>query len=110
MSDDFDLFLSASLAPPERPADRAFVARVDARIRLEARLGAARRSILRSLALELVALAAVAAGLCWIARAPALAAPAGAAALPLLVGAAGLFALLVLVLGAAAPRPGGARR
>ena len=38
MADPFDSFLSEALAPPARDPDRQFVARVQARVALEARL------------------------------------------------------------------------
>ena len=69
MADEFDRFLAAALAPEERAPDRRFVARVQAAILLEERLAAQRSSVLRGLATQLVALAAVAAALWWLGRA-----------------------------------------
>lgn len=61
MADAFDRFLADSLAPPERVADRKFVAGVQARILLEEGLARERRALLASLATQLAALLAVAA-------------------------------------------------
>ena len=68
MADAFDRLLASALAPPERAADRMFVARVQAAVAFEAQLAAERRRIVAELA-QLVALAAVAAALWWISRA-----------------------------------------
>ena len=68
MADGFDHFLSAALAPPEREADRAFVARVQAQIALEERFARERMSLLRDLLQQLVALLAVSAGAWWVGR------------------------------------------
>jgi len=70
MADEFEDFLSAALAPPERMPDRQFVARVQAGIAIEEQLSAQRRRAIADLARQLVALAAVAGGLWWISRAP----------------------------------------
>ncbi len=72
MADDFEHFLSAALAPEERWPDREFVARVQARIALEERFAAERSAIGAKLGIELLALIGVAAGLVWLARAPAI--------------------------------------
>ena len=69
MADDFDRFLASALAPEDRLPDRKFFARVQAAILLEERLTAQRWWLMRGLATQLVALAAVAAGLWWIGRA-----------------------------------------
>ena len=45
MADEFDAFLAVALAPEQREPDRAFVARVQAGIRLDEQLRAARRSM-----------------------------------------------------------------
>jgi hypothetical protein len=68
MADDFDRLLADRLVPLERDADRAFVARVQARIGLEERFGAERRSLIRDLMQQLVALLAVGAGAWWLGR------------------------------------------
>jgi hypothetical protein len=65
MPDPFDRLLSEALAPSDRPPDRAFVIRVQARIALEERLEAQRRSLASGLAKQLLALGAVAAGF-WL--------------------------------------------
>lgn len=65
MTDDFDRFLGQALALPERPADRRFVASVQARIALEQRLERQRHQLLAGLFSQLAALVAVAAGI-WV--------------------------------------------
>ena len=69
MADEFDRFLKSALAPADRLPDRKFVERVQAGIALEERLTAQRSGLIRELVQELMALAAVAAGLWFIARA-----------------------------------------
>ena len=69
MTDPFDRFLAAALAPEERDPDREFVARVQAHVRLEEYLRGQRRSALRRLAVESLGLLFVAAGLIWLGRA-----------------------------------------
>ncbi|HEX8841032.1 MAG TPA: hypothetical protein VF757_01910 [Sphingomicrobium sp.] len=69
MADEFDRFLSSALAPEEREADRAFVARVQAAVALDAAFHAERRAALRTAAIQTVALFAVAAGLVLLGRA-----------------------------------------
>ena len=73
MADEFDLFLREAMAPPARGPDRPFVARVETLVVLEERLQAERRNVLHQLGLEILALAAIAAGLLWLGRAPAVA-------------------------------------
>ena len=73
MADEFDRFLVRSLALPERDPDRDFVRRVQLRIALERRLAAERSAVLRGLAVQVAALAALAGGMLLIARAPAVA-------------------------------------
>jgi len=68
MTDAFETFLAARLAPPARDPDRKFVARVQAAILLDERLRAARRAELRALGLQALALFAVAGGLILFAR------------------------------------------
>jgi len=102
MADEFDRFLEQALSPEERDEDHLFVARVQAAIRIEERLKLERRAMVRHLALELVALAAVAAAAMWVGRAPAVAAmmtdSPWHAALILLTG----FGILVALLSARA--------
>lgn len=69
MADQFESSLSDALAPPMRAPDRQFVARVQAQIALDARLGAERRSVLQRLSAELLGLATVTAALVWLGRA-----------------------------------------
>ena len=57
MADDFVAFLSEGLTPPDGEADRAFVRRVQARIRLEDHLRAERRGVFRSLAIQVLGVA-----------------------------------------------------
>lgn len=112
MDDRFDEFLRTSLAPPERPADRAYALRVQARIALEEKWEIARRAALTRLAWDLAAVATVAAALLAISRAPAVAefvtrAPAVALAIALAA-----FAMFILPLAgrAGAARPAALRR
>src|SRR3954463_5266069 len=99
MADEFDTFLRDALAPPERGPDRGFVARVQTHITLEERLRAERHAVLRQLGMQELAITAVAAGLLWLGRAPAVAdffERRPEIALPaLLVG----FTLLILLVG-----------
>ena len=99
MADEFDRYLSAALAPPDRTPDRKFVARVQARIALEERLAAQQRSLLGNLLKQLGALGVIAAALWWISRsgtAAGLASESPAVALSILLA---LFMLVVVVLG-----------
>ena len=68
MAEPFDRFLADALAPEAREPDRKFVAQVQARIALEERLAAARRSILYALGTGIAGVLAVAAGLLWLAQ------------------------------------------
>ena len=72
MADEFDLFLRESLAPPARKPDRQFVARVETLVLLEERLQAERRGLFHQLGVQVLAIAAVAAGLLLLGRAPAI--------------------------------------
>jgi hypothetical protein len=72
MADEFDTFLKQALAPPAE-ADRVFVARMQAHIRLEERLASERRIMVSKLWKELVALLAIAGALVWLSRSPAVA-------------------------------------
>lgn len=74
MADEFERFLASSLAPPKRLPDRRFVAAVHVRIEVEHLLQRQRRQLAASLASQLIALFAVAAGLWWLARAAPIAA------------------------------------
>jgi hypothetical protein len=69
MADRFDEFLATSLAPPERPGDRTFIARVQSAIAVEEQLAAQRRALLTQFVQQLVVVATVAIALWWIGRA-----------------------------------------
>jgi hypothetical protein len=99
MVERFDDVLKAVLAPPDRPPDRRFVLRVQAAIMLEERLAARRSSLVRELAKQLVALAAVAAGLWWIGRAPPVASLFAESPAVALTAVLAGFGLLVAILG-----------
>jgi anti-sigma factor RsiW len=97
MADEFDRILGEALAPDAREADRLFVARVQARVALDERLRAERRSAFRQLGMEVIALGAVAAALLWLMRAAPVAgffAESPEIALTLLLS---VFALLVVL-------------
>ena len=70
MADEFDAFLAEALAPEEREPDRAFVARVQAAVRLDAQLRAERRGVATTLAVQFLGVAAIAAAIVWLLRAP----------------------------------------
>lgn len=73
MADPFDRLLAEVLAPPEREPDRQFVRVVQTRIALEEQLARERWRLLSRLGFQVVALAAVAAGVLLLARSPELA-------------------------------------
>lgn len=73
MTDEFDRFLAEALAAPEREPDRMIVRSVQARIAFEQRLAARRAVELRRLAIQVAGVAAVAAGVLWLARSPTIA-------------------------------------
>ena len=103
MADEFESYLAAVLAPPERDPDRPFVSRVQAHIALDARLAAERRSVVRRLGHELLGLAAVAAALLWLGRAaPVADLAAESPALALLA----LLSIFGLMVGAVSVQPG----
>ena len=70
MADEFDAFLAAGLAPEEREPDRAFIARVQAGIRLDEQLRAERGGMVATLAVQFLGVAAIAAAIVWLLRAP----------------------------------------
>jgi hypothetical protein len=72
MSDTFDDSLARELAPADREPDRAFVARVQARIRVEQRLDAERAGLLSALSIQILGIAAIAGALWWLSRSPAI--------------------------------------
>lgn len=97
MADEFDAFLAHALSPEPRPADRGFIARVNARVALDRRLRAERSAMFRRVGREALALAAIAGGLLWLGRAAPIAdfaAESPGAMLALLLSA---FAFFVLV-------------
>jgi hypothetical protein len=103
MTDPFDRFLGAALAPPARDPDASFVLRVRALVALDARLRTERNSLVHKILVQALGLASVAAGLAWLGRAGSVAAffeASPAVALPALLAG---FALLVMAL------PGSAR-
>jgi hypothetical protein len=69
VADEFDRMLKNALRPGEGAEDRLFVARVQAQIRMDEQLRAARRAIIRALCVKLIALGSVAAALLWIGQA-----------------------------------------
>jgi hypothetical protein len=69
MADEFERFLGAALAPPEREPDRRFVLRVQAHIALEERFAARQRALIIGLAKQVAALLVVAVSIWWVARA-----------------------------------------
>jgi hypothetical protein len=110
MADEFDRFLKQALAPPERDEDHKFVARVQAAIRIEQQLQLERRSLVRTLVLQLVVIAAVAAALFSASRAPAVAALVAHSPDLARVVLVGAFAALVgLLTAGAAGSPSSAR-
>ena len=72
MAEPFDIALAAMLAPPERGPDRAFVRRISAAVALEQRLAARRSQLLRRLAGQFSAFAAMAAAVLILGLAPAI--------------------------------------
>jgi hypothetical protein len=107
MADEFDAFLAEALAPEERGPDRAFVARVQAGIRLDEQLRAERRGMVATLAVQLLGIAAIAAATVWLLRAPEIGAFASESPafllLILLVGFS--FVIMLFSSGAASRRP-----
>jgi hypothetical protein len=69
--EDLDILLRAALAPPEGPADRGFVLRVERSVAEEERYRRWRAALLRQLATEALALAAVGGSFAFIAQVPA---------------------------------------
>ena len=107
--DDFDSFLAAALAPPEREEDHGFVTRVQQRIRIDETLRAARGATLARFAVELAALAAVAAALVWFAGSADASAIVAESPAPVLAGLIGLFMSLVWLMAPGTGRPIGHR-
>ena len=67
---ELDILLGEALAPPEGPADRGFVLRVERSVAEEERFRKWRSALLRQLATEALALAALGASFALIARVP----------------------------------------
>lgn len=65
-----DLLLREVLAPPERPADRGFVVRVDQAVAEAERYRRWRAGLVRQLVTEALALAAVAGSLVFVSQVP----------------------------------------
>ena len=107
MSDRFDDFLARELAPPGRDPDRAFVARVQARIRLEERLEAERSGLLSALLIQILGIAAIAAALWWLSRSPAIESFAGESPAVLLLVLLAAFSFVIALF---ASRPGSERK
>ncbi|HEX2763036.1 MAG TPA: hypothetical protein VHM92_04200 [Allosphingosinicella sp.] len=76
---ELDALLQEALAPPDRPADRGFVARLDRVVAEAERYRAARALLLRQLASEGLAAGAIAGSLFMLAQIPGLRAAIGAA-------------------------------
>jgi hypothetical protein len=66
----FDALLAGALAPPEGPADRAFVARVDLAVAEAERYRVVRAAMRRQLVSEALAVAAVGGSLATVAQVP----------------------------------------
>jgi hypothetical protein len=99
MAEEFDDFLAQALAPPDRNPDRAFVSRVQARIRVEERLEAERRGLLSLVPLHFVGIASIAAGLSWLVQSPAIAESAGQSPAILLMIVLAAFIFVALLFG-----------
>ncbi|HYD37492.1 MAG TPA: hypothetical protein VEA60_07755 [Allosphingosinicella sp.] len=69
--EELDILLGEALAPPDGPADRGFVLRVERSVAEEERYRRWRTGLLRQLATEALALAALGASFAVIARVPA---------------------------------------
>jgi hypothetical protein len=70
---ELDNLLSEALAPPEGPADRGFVLRVERSVAEEERYRKWRAGLLRQLATEALALTALGGSFAFLARVPAVA-------------------------------------
>jgi hypothetical protein len=108
MADEFDAFLVVALAPEQRGPDRAFVARVQAGIRLDEQLRAERRSMVSTLAVQFLGIAAIAAAIVWLLRSPEIGAFASEspAFLLLILLVAFSFVIMLFSSGASSRRPG----
>lgn len=99
---EFDALLQGALAPPERPADRGFVLRVDRAVAEAQRYRAARTRLLRQLSNEGLAMGAIAGSLFMLSRMPTLQAALGAWPDLAWTASLGLFLFWLLIRG----RPG----
>lgn len=109
MSDSFDDVLGEALAPPHREPDRAFVARVHARVLLDEAIRAQRRGALHRLSLQLIALLAVGAAFVLLSRSPEVAAFVAESPAVVLTALIALFSMLIGVFTSRAGwRPGSA--
>ena len=97
MSEPFDDFLGEALAPPERDPDRAFVARVHARVLLHEAIRAQRQSALQRLSLQLIALLAVVAAFILLSQSPDVAAFVAESPAIVLTALIALFSMLIAV-------------
>jgi hypothetical protein len=107
MADQFDDFLVQALGPPERRADRVFVARVQSQIRLDEQLRTERRGMLSMIAIQMLGIAAIAAAVFLLLRSPEIAAFAAEspAILLTMLLAAFSFAVLLFSTGSSSGRP-----
>ena len=98
MADQFEQWLSASLAPDQRDPDRAFTALVQAQIALDRQLDEVARASRRRLALEVLAIGATAAGAAVLVNLPEFASAIGKAPDVAIAALLAGFAFLVLLL------------
>lgn len=99
MADEFDAFLAEALSPEEREPDRTFVARVQARIRLDEQLQVERRSVVAMLLIQFLGIAAVAAAAFWLLRSPEIASFASESPALLLLVLLLAFSFVILLFG-----------
>jgi hypothetical protein len=99
---EFDALLQGTLAPPDRPADRGFVVRVDRALAEVDRYRTARARLLRQLASEGLAVGAIAGSLATLAQIPGLRVALGASPGLAWTALLGLFLFWLLIRG----RPG----
>lgn len=105
MDEDVDRHLKALLAPPARPADEVFTARVERLVLIEKRLKEARRAAWRRFGLEMAAAAAVILVFVVLARSGA-AADSARIVPPFSAAGAGLILLVLWVAVSARPAEG----
>ncbi|HEY1144107.1 MAG TPA: hypothetical protein VGE68_08750 [Sphingomicrobium sp.] len=95
MNDEFDDFLRSALAPRDREPDRAFVARVQARILLDEAFQAQRRGLIQRFGLQLLAVIAIATAFLLLSRSPQIAEFVAESPAVALVALIALFSLLI---------------